>query len=222
MPFKKKKVDKTRPASIAVSDGLWALFCDREIPADDDDTRALLCLDEAGVRKRWDACKDELLAQWRNTYPGTRPSHWWKWDAPRQSTLATPEPEPEEVEVPAETPEPLPEGRKFLSGAGCPAHMVLAFLPQYSMGLPVGWVGVDPADLPKFESQAAFLQRHGLLSSSEAARSNFAPEVVDYSDVWFRERDGPNKAGVQSLKEQDARIRQKIITARREHGMVTQ
>jgi hypothetical protein len=32
----------------------------------------------------WDAHKASLLPRWVQRYPGTRPSCWWRWDAPRE------------------------------------------------------------------------------------------------------------------------------------------
>ena len=36
------------------------------------------------LRAAWNEVRDEILAAWIATAPGTRPSHWWRFDAPRQ------------------------------------------------------------------------------------------------------------------------------------------
>jgi hypothetical protein len=35
------------------------------------------------LRTRWEAARDEILADWILRHPGTKPHAWWLFDAPR-------------------------------------------------------------------------------------------------------------------------------------------
>jgi hypothetical protein len=104
--------------------------------------------------------------------PGTRPSCWWRFDAP--------------------------EPRRRVGGVGTQRSEFYSVPPSLKFGLPSGdffsdedlrWapfkgaaiVPVVPADPPLFESQPAYLQRLNLLVPGESERvpaSAFEPEVA--------------------------------------------
>ena len=68
-----------------------------------------------------------------------------------------------------------PEPRRRLGGTGEP------FEDSFARGLPEFWESIDRADPPRFESEAAYLARHNLLSTSERRRltpADFEPEVI--------------------------------------------
>lgn len=105
-------------------------------------------------KEDWNAHKAEILSYWIRKHPGTRPSYWWQFEAP--------------------------EPRRRLGGVGQAAHEVLNYVESYAYGLPTLWVDneyigepeqglqpIDPGDPPRFESQAAYLARHGLLTEEE-------------------------------------------------------
>ena len=50
--------------------------------------------------------------------------------------------------------------------------------PGFDNGIPDVCVGIDKDDPPTFESEAAFLKRHGMLLAGEEPRSNFELETV--------------------------------------------
>lgn len=141
----------------------------------------------------WRTYGPYVLARWAVEKPGTRPSLWWKYDAPRM----------------AEGTYPgwyfdgsLPEPRRRLGGTGSAAHDVLSYVPQFACGIPLCWittedvarytgkvkvrhghpvewdypgktfkgVAIDPNDPPLYEAQATYLDRHGLLLPGEAER----------------------------------------------------
>ncbi len=92
------------------------------------------------VREAWDCLRVEILRDWLQAHPGTRPRYWWEIDAP----------------------EPR---RRMLRG---PKRL-------YAADQPDGWWYGVPSRFEDFhheivfESQAAYLQRHGLLSDAERA-----------------------------------------------------
>lgn len=112
-----------------------------------------------------------VLARWVDEAPGTRPALWWQYDAP--------------------------EPRRRVGGIGRPLHEFTAYVVRYAYGVPIDWPEddpdlpaefrppcaalIDPNDPPLFESQAAFLDRHDLLSPAERDSldaSAFDPEPV--------------------------------------------
>lgn len=118
---------------------------------------------------------DAALAAFTAEYPGQRPGWWWKHRAP----------------------EPMRQ-RVGVGGTGTARHWhetgVRHANQQDAYGVPLVWVTlenaawwgtppgppVDPNDPPLYESQAAYLRRHGLLSDAEIAilgDDDFAPEV---------------------------------------------
>lgn len=125
-------------------------------------------MQDGELQTAWDASRDAVLAEWVQTTPGTRPAHWWLFDAPEQ--------------------------RQRIGGKGTPCHEALAHAPAFSLGIPADWVsdhwitdrGVkaerfDPTDPPAYESQAAFLKRHKLFLSGEERRlsaDDYAPEAL--------------------------------------------
>lgn len=195
MPVKRRKA-KHRRAEIHPD--MMALLSDRELNkafkyfvADDD------------IHAAWTEVRDKILAEWITTAPGTRPSFWWKHDAPRLP-LGT---------FPGRYDGKLPEPRARLGGVGMVGIEVFNVVPVYSFGIPTCWVdrwqvdyyngrakdihgkpigteyqeghfagvAIDPEDPPEFESQAAYLDRHGLFLPGEKRRlraADWESEVV--------------------------------------------
>ncbi len=122
---------------------------------------------KAGILEQ---CKDLILAEWISQRPGSRPDFWWQADAPEK-------------------------GRRRLGGVGDPAHLHLNYVEEYDHGVPAHFIdswladyfqgragrAIDPNDPPTYESQATFLQRHGLLTAEERRRlqqRDFEAETV--------------------------------------------
>jgi len=101
-----------------------------------------LDFDAEEERRTWDSVKDQVLAEWIQQHPGTRPGAWWKFEAPGPRQR-----------VPNK---PINWG---------------VLVPDYCFGVAV--IG-EPA---VYESQAAFLRRHGLLDASET-QCDFRPELI--------------------------------------------
>jgi hypothetical protein len=134
----------------------------------------------AELRMMWEGARDAILRRWRWAHPGTRPYAWWVFDAPRMS----------------EADEPWPlwraqlcDPRRRLGGRGLatrdlPRDEAGAAFDAGAFGLPGAWEAetLDPADPPRFESEAAYLDRHGLLTASERRRLKpdaFEPVPID-------------------------------------------
>jgi hypothetical protein len=148
------------------------------------------------IQRLWNLAKVELLPEWILERPGSRPSTWWRFDAP-------------------------PEHRIFIGGGGAAADQVLAYAPQFYRGLPVNWADFQEGNPPRFESECAYLRRHNLLVASELkvlkAADYDATEALDAnSEAWFFPIDGPDKEGCRQLERWDAEIRERIKQVREE------
>ncbi len=156
MPTVKKRLGMRAVYSAVVSEYLLT----GEQPKEEDswwEIFALTCEKET-VRSAWESLRDELLPAWVEEHPGTRPWGWWKHDAPKAKVPGIPE---------WHLPE-MVEPRKQIGGTGAPPwEEYPAILPYYTLGLPDSLEGIDPEDLPRFESEASYLDRHGLLSAAE-------------------------------------------------------
>jgi hypothetical protein len=123
------------------------------------------------ARPLWAKHRKNLIKQWVNEYPGTRPHAFWLFEAPAEMRLR-------------------------LGGKGdtIPDH-VPDEVEEYWRGLPTYWIAenrlmmwpeleefaIDPDDPPKFESEACYLKRLGLLLPGEGERlhkEDFKPELI--------------------------------------------
>jgi hypothetical protein len=190
MAHARRRLLETRP-KLEISDGLWAYLNDHPIPADDSETKFAIILLEAGdceaLRELWGRARGEVLTGWIR---GTRPSIWWRFDAPRE-LLGT--------HSGCFYDGKLQQPRKQISGAGCDASAISAYMPHYECGLPTSWAGYEEGDPPTFESQASYLRRHNLLAAGEVrvlSGSDYERtealsaecEVLSTSEKWVRER----------------------------------
>jgi hypothetical protein len=126
----------------------------------------------------WVAIRAAFLPDWIRERPGSRPLWWWEFDAPRMP----------ETDLEARGwldtffAAHLVEPRLRLGGTGVPVYEhAKGCVPVFEYGLPKYWHSIDPADPPQFESQAAYLDRHNLLTPSEKrllTAKDFQPETV--------------------------------------------
>lgn len=182
---------------LSVSPTVWALMNDQPIPPDGNKFESFILGSSAArtqgqsLQDYWLKYRDKILEEWIQEKPGTRPSCWWRFDAPRWNN-----PEHEGCYFQGTIPEP----RRRLGGTGTPAYECLAYVPAFSFGIPNTWVtnfdeeyyngratgndgelieteykegdfdgkAIDPEDPPAFESQAVYLKRHDLLFPAEA------------------------------------------------------
>jgi len=108
----------------------------------------------------WRAYEAKALKLWTRVHPGARPESWWEFS------------------------DELSEPRRVVAGG---AYEVLSGLTRCrATGVPWGRP-VDATCVPLFESQATFLERHGLWTRGERVRvaaDAFEPERFDWKAVW--------------------------------------
>jgi hypothetical protein len=155
MPTNRKRTSRGRRAPpIDAND--WAYLTD-ETPENPFTEFA----PDAHWRELWAEHGERITSEWAARQPGTRPSHWWKFSAPRL---------------------PTPEGHQAQDSW-------LWLKPRLQIGgFPVGhdagamayrravpdWDDEEPdyqADPPVFESELAYLKRHGLLLPGEGKKA---------------------------------------------------
>ena len=152
----------------------------------------------------WEELREEVVSEWISETPGTRPPLWWSFDAPRwadpwekwfyHGTFAEPRKRLGGIGTPAH--EALSQVPAYTRGI--PAQWVSAWQVAYFNGCavdvhgtPIGTdyteghfphKGIDLKDPPVFESEAAYLDRLGLLTDGERAHFDAhgwpEPEVV--------------------------------------------
>lgn len=157
MPTTRRLRTRTRRETIDPTH--WAILTDTLSPTDANPFTALDAESYDVMRLLWEDHRAGILADWIKTKPGTRPVMWWRYDAPRL--------DPEKLGRWSRTvvAPRLIETRRKLRGEGKPLHEALAYAPAHHYGIP-DWFG-DPDNPPEFETQRAYLKRHGLLLPAE-------------------------------------------------------
>lgn len=136
---------------------------------------------EADERECWEALKDEVMAEWVQENPGTRPWAWWKYEEPERRRRIDGKPHPFDN----------PERQRFVARwmaeypevASREAHKLYyglpgCLIPYDSETAPLdedGYVMCDDFSA-EYESSEDYLQRLGLLSKSEQAALEKAGE----------------------------------------------
>jgi hypothetical protein len=121
-----------------------------------------------GPRELWEENRTEFLPSYIQKYPCKRPLPWWQWEAPRRDTGT------------GAYFEPLPVPRERVGGKGETSwEKYPAVVPSFEKGIPSGWAWIDKGDPPSFESEAAFLHRHSLLTESEKKYLVSHPELME-------------------------------------------
>jgi hypothetical protein len=141
------------------------VITDQPLPANFE-TFALKIDFHGNLEQLWELHRDVILAEQVKDNPGTRPALWWRYDAPRLPVGRFPGHHRDGQ---------LPEPRLRTGGTGTP---VAATSAAYAYGLPTAWIDFDEDDPPTFESEAAYLKRHGLLMAGEERRADFEPVAV--------------------------------------------
>ncbi len=163
-------------------------------------------------KQLWDEHKAEILEVWIQKHPGSRPSWWWLFSRPRMSEAEIQQRGWSGYYYAHH----WGQMRLRLGGVGTPRHECLAYSPSFSYGIPDSWLtpdevelysgrrrdvhgelipigrsdfagkAIDPKNPPVFESQASYLDRHGLLTSEEKRRlrpRDYEPEITTDSEM---------------------------------------
>ncbi len=152
------------------------------------------------LRGLWNLHRGEILATWAVERPGSRPAVWWRWDAPRcDCTDHRVDLGPELRRRLGGIGDAFPRQVTHTSQSVCGIPWQWVTQPQIDLyngrtlkGPRCVWTkdwveghfpyaAPDPADPPRFESQASYLQRHNLLFPGEGERltaEDFQPEVI--------------------------------------------
>jgi hypothetical protein len=140
----------------------------------------------------WETHSERIVAEYVTIRPGTRPVRWWRYSAPRIPVGTFPGcyydgelPEPRQRLGGTGTPAWDVLAYKPIYSSGLPAVWITPWQVRYYSGIavdirgaPIGdrypsnfsGVAIDPDDPPTFESQAAYLKRHGLFLAGEERR----------------------------------------------------
>lgn len=173
---------------------------------------------EDRLRTDWLAMRDDLLAAWIREAPGTRPWAWWEFDAPRWQPPYPPRCDQMEWAL-CRMPEPRrrlggigdPAFECLNIWPHFDAGIPTQFVSESDEALYNGRsrdIHGDPIDTkyheghfagrapraddpPRFESQAAYLKRHGCLAPAERKRltaAAFEPERIACDDGTLPEQ----------------------------------
>jgi hypothetical protein len=152
---RKRRIDEFKEQ---ITDAEWKYLSDVPLP----ESFELLNLEmnfKGNIEQLWNQNRDVILAEHVKETPGTRPSMWWRDAAPRLPMGTFPGWSVDGT---------VPQMRLQLSGTP-----VAADWTHFRYGLP-SWKTDDKIRV--FESQAAYLKRHGLFFDGEEKRSDFEPE----------------------------------------------
>jgi len=164
------------------------------------------------LREIWESVKDEIMNTWIIEYSCTRPWAWWEYDAPRwerkfNAYFDGTKPEPRQRIGGTGTPNYEVLNYVPYFDKGIPENWVSEFDEEYYNGRrkdihgnPIGTArrdgtkrkegdfegkAIDPDDPPVFESETAYLDRHGLLTPAEKKYLALHPELLAPEKVIF-------------------------------------
>lgn len=166
------RVKRIRHALPVISPTYWAMMTDGPMPTDFDKWQHF-----GGVKgELWCTFRDAVICEWIRDRPGSRPSSWWRFDAPLW-------PEDQHGWHGWYFSAHLRLPRARLGGRGTALHDIGALVPEFEFGIPsTGWgADFDVNDPPLFESEASYLRRLNLFVPGEQKRlqkADFEPEPV--------------------------------------------
>ncbi len=190
MPTKRNKVSHDQAPQVSptvlsiLSEGLFA-------PPEGENDRERIewkyFTDDDAKQKILAQCRDFILTEWVRQRPGTRPAFWWATQAPEKARrrlggrgdpafMHLADLETYEHGIPTTFLDPWQVD--YYNGRAGDVHGNK--IGSHNEGDFAGRA-IDPKDLPRFESEATFLQRHGLLLPGEKPRlrkKDFEPEVI--------------------------------------------
>jgi hypothetical protein len=180
---------------------------DRPLPEHSFEALLLKYNYEGKTKQLWEQHKDFVLAEHVKQNPGTRPNLWWIYSAPRSPLGTYPGagydgelPEPRKRLGGIGTPDFEALCYKPCFALGLPVSFISPWDVSYYTGVAVDvngklinanpsgtfkGVAIDPDDPPMFESQATYLDRHGLFLPGEKKRlkqADWEDESMCYVD----------------------------------------
>ncbi|GMR20201.1 MAG: hypothetical protein BMS9Abin36_0796 [Gammaproteobacteria bacterium] len=201
MPTNRKKRVRHR-RGLPTDPAVYAFMAEQPIP-EGINKYLLIDFEYPTVRQEkcqaeWDKCKELILEEW--TKPGTRPQYWWIFDAPKANlktytgkVLTAARKRLGGIGTPVYEVLNITPSFRY----GVPTCWVDEFQEEYYNGRArdvnddlietnykegdFSGVAIDPDDPPVFESQAAYLKRHKLLSVEEKkdlTKSDYEPEII--------------------------------------------
>jgi hypothetical protein len=189
MPTKRRRMPHNQAAQISpailslVSEGLW-----QGEEAESEVAEWKFFLDDDEKKQIFDQVRDVILGEWIRRRPGTRPNWWWETDAPEKSRRrlgGIGDAAHEFLNYVERYDHGIP--RMFLDQRTVDLYNGRLrdihgnpVMGEYTEGYFKGRA-IDPTDPPVFESEAAFLKRHGLLTARELStlrKADFEPEIV--------------------------------------------
>jgi hypothetical protein len=98
-----RRTAKVRLNAPEIDDQTWGILTDQltvdDLPETWDGRLMAIFADvlpPPNLHTAWDAHADQIVAAWATNHPGTRPSCWWRWNAPgTRNIVAEPEPSPD-------------------------------------------------------------------------------------------------------------------------------
>lgn len=182
MPTKRRRRNRNRIEEV--SETAWSIMLDREPPADANgfevlDLRYPTAPAATGrCKELWQSCSDEILEEYTAEFPGSRPSFWWLFSAPRCADdverfeprlRLNPDGTPHKDQYPGDYKE---HGRPDIDR------------DEYG-------IAIESAGPFIYESEASYLDRHGLLSKDEKywlEPEDYEPETVDVEEEETSEK----------------------------------
>ena len=147
MPTTRRRRTHPQRRPLTATEHAW--LHDQPDPGDGGFTWLTLQGDTGGCAETlWREHRDQVLEDWIKKHPGTRPSQWWRFEAPERR-------------------------RQVSGGRPRPTSRVMFHYPK---GVPFP---LHRDDDTRFESEASYLRRLGLLRAPEARRLTEA----DYEPV---------------------------------------
>lgn len=82
MPTNRRVRGRQRVTQGEIPWGLWSFLTDQDYePSGDNDGRLITFTHDHG--ELWNGHRNVVLAWWTRQHPGSRPSLWWRFDAPQ-------------------------------------------------------------------------------------------------------------------------------------------
>ena len=161
------------------------------------------------LRPVWSAVKNDIMADFVKEHPCQRPWPWWEFEAPKEPVPGWDHERFNSAQRRRLGGIGTPLHEVTCSWGGFPYGIPSSWVDQWQVdyyngraldinGNPIGTeykegdfegVAIDPDNPPCFQSVAAYLERHGLLSPTEKAYLKKHPELLEPEKIEFEENE---------------------------------